>query len=104
KFHEMSPEVALTWKPSNQLTLYAAYKEGFKSGGFSGSALNSLVPPRTTKSDLTFNPETVSGYEFGVRSQSDDNRLRWSVTAFRYEYDDLQVDFFDTSRVTYITF
>jgi outer membrane receptor protein involved in Fe transport len=103
-FNNVSPEAALTWKPADRLTVYAAYKEGFKSGGFSGSAINSLVPPRTTTKDLAFGPELASGYEAGVRSTSSSNRLRWSATAFRYEYDDFQVDFFDTSRVTYITF
>jgi len=39
-----------------------------------------------------------------LRSTSADDRLRWAATLFRYEYDDFQVDFFDTSRVTYITF
>lgn len=103
-FDNVSPEAALTWTPTDRLTLYVAYKEGFKSGGFSGSAINSLVPPRTTTRDLAFEPELASGFEAGVRSTSADNRLRWSATAFHYDYDDFQVDFFDTSRVTYITF
>lgn len=103
-FDNVSPEAALTWKAQERLTIYAAYKEGFKSGGFSGSAINSLVPPRTTTKDLAFEPELASGYEAGLRSTSPDDRLRWAATLFRYEYDDFQVDFFDTSRVTYITF
>lgn len=103
-FSNVSPEAALTWTPTDRLTLYVAYKEGFKSGGFSGSAINSLVPPRTTTRDLAFEPELASGFEAGVRSTSADNRLRWSATVFHYDYDDFQVDFFDSSRVTYITF
>lgn len=104
KFHNVSPEAALTWKPAEHLMLYAAYKEGFKSGGFSGSAINSLVPPRTTTKDLAFDPELAKGYEAGVRAKLLDNRLRLGATFFRYRYDDFQVDFFDTSRVTFITF
>jgi iron complex outermembrane recepter protein len=103
-FDNVSPEAALTWTPTDRLTIYLAYKEGFKSGGFSGSAINSLVPPRTTTRDLAFEPELASGFEAGVRSTSADRRLRWAATAFQYDYDDFQVDFFDSSRVTYITF
>jgi len=101
KFDDFSPEATLTWKPTADLTIYGAYKTGYKSGGFSISGLNT---PRTTVNELAFGPETVEGFEVGVRSRLLDNTLRLNLTAFRYDYDDLQVDFFNSAITTFVTF
>ena len=55
-FDNLSPEATLTWRPTERWTVYAAYKRGFKSGGFSISALNSAIGG-TTAGDLAFGPE-----------------------------------------------
>ena len=66
-FDNLSPEVTLTWHPAEHWTVYGAYKQGFKSGGFSISALNSAIG-NTTAADLAFNPEKPKGFEGGVRA------------------------------------
>ena len=99
-FDNWSPELTLAWHITKDLTVYGAYKEGFKSGGFSGSALYSVD---TVVDDLTFNPETVEGVEFGLRAALFDNTLRFNATLYDYEYSDLQVDFLDAERITFIT-
>jgi outer membrane receptor protein involved in Fe transport len=99
-FNNLSPEATLTWKANEDLTVYAAYKQGFKSGGFSGSALYSV---NTTVNDLAFDPETVEGFEGGIRARFMDRQLRVRVDAYAYEYSDLQIDFFDTAKIQYIT-
>jgi iron complex outermembrane recepter protein len=99
-FDNLAPEVTLSWKPTEDLTLYGAYKRGFKSGGFSGSALYSV---NTTVNDLAFDPEEASGIEAGVKSTLLDGSLRLNVAVYRYEYDDLQVDFFDAANIQFIT-
>lgn len=101
KFNDFSPEVTLTWKPQANLTIYGAYKTGYKSGGFSISGLNTV---NTKITDLAFSPETVEGFEAGIRSQLLDNQLRLNVTAFTYDYSDLQVDFFNSAITTFVTF
>ncbi|NWG52840.1 MAG: TonB-dependent receptor [Hydrogenophilaceae bacterium] len=100
RFNDMSPEVALTWRPTQDLTAYIAYKQGFKSGGFSGSALYSVF---TTVDDLAFDPERVEGFEGGVRMRLLDNRLRLTLDVYDYDYSDFQVDFFDATRITFVT-
>jgi len=99
-FHNLSPEATLTWKPEENLTLYAAWKEGYKSGGFSDSAILSTL---TQPSDLQFKPEKAKGVEAGIKSIWLDNQLRLNVDAFDYLYSDLQVDFFNTPTFNYIT-
>ncbi|MDQ0466887.1 outer membrane receptor protein involved in Fe transport [Caulobacter ginsengisoli] len=99
-FNDLSPEVTLTWRPRSNLTLYAAYKRGFKSGGFSGSALHSI---NTTVDDLTFEPEKPQGFEGGVKATLFDGTLRASFDVFSYDYKDFQIDFFDATKIQYIT-
>jgi len=101
-FNDLSPEVTLRWKPSDNWTAFASYKQGFKSGGFSGSALNSAVG-NTTVNDLAFRPESAEGFEGGVRGAILDGRLRFAVDVYTYKYSDLQVDFFDATKIQYIT-
>jgi len=100
-FNNLVPEATVSWKPDTNLTLYAAYKEGFKSGGFSGSALYSA---NTTVSDLAFGPERVRGYEVGAKSTWLNGRLRIDGDLFTFRYTGLQVDFFDASKIQYQTF
>ncbi|MDP3745808.1 MAG: TonB-dependent receptor [Phenylobacterium sp.] len=101
-FDNFSPEVTLTWKPSENWMAFAAYKQGFKSGGFSISALNSAIG-NTTAADLAFNPEKPSGFEGGVRATLLDGRVRFAVDAYHYEYTDFQIDYFDATKIQYIT-
>src|SRR3546814_5955341 len=63
-----------------------------KAGSFDGS----------NPVDLTFDPETVVGYEIGMKRASYDNRFLLNVAAFRSEYQDLQVSIFnpETTRNT----
>ena len=112
-FSNFSPEATLTWKPTSNITLYGSYKTGYKSGGFSISALDSVFGGgfdpttgkaiRTPVSALAFKPETPKGVEGGVKTTLLDGSLRLNVDAFDYVYDNFQVDFFDSVHIDYIT-
>lgn len=99
-FNNWSPEVTLTWKPQSNLTLYAAYKTGYKSGGFSDSAILSIF---TSAADFQFKPETSKGFEVGEKAILFNHQLRLNVDAFDYLYSNLQVDFFNTPTFNYLT-
>lgn len=102
KFKNWSPEVTLSWKPADGIMIYGAYKTGYKSGGFSGSGINSKFSADPL-SDLVFNPEKAKGFEVGVKSTILDNQLRLNATVFQYKYTDLQVDFFNSSIFAFNT-
>jgi iron complex outermembrane receptor protein len=95
----ISPELTVSWNPGTFL-LYGAYKKGFKSGGYSNSAILARV---TTADDATFAPETVSGFELGYKSRLFDDSLQVNVAAYNYEFKDLQVNFFDSANINFIT-
>lgn len=79
-----TPKLSLEWRPRDNRLLYVSYSKGFKSGGFND--LSVINPP--------FNPEYVTSYEFGAKTEWLDRRLRLNASAFWYDYTDLQVSVF----------
>lgn len=82
---------------------YLAYKTAYKSGGFSNSGLYSSESMGGSASDFTFDPETVKGYEAGIKSTLLDDRMRLNFNVYSYQYEDLQVDFFNSPSFAYNT-
>jgi len=80
-----SPEVTLTYKATDDLTVYGAYKQGFKSGSFS------TATPPTPGENNAFGEEKVRGAEVGVKSRQLDRQLSLNLTPYFYKYDGLQV-------------
>ncbi len=87
----VSPQATLTWKPNEDVTLYAAYKQGFKTGGFNTSI---AVTPATTADSGDFASEKAKGGEVGLRTRIA-NMLSFNLTGYYYDYDDLQVQVFN---------
>lgn len=92
-FTNLSPEVTLRWTPMDDFMVYAAFKSGYKSGGFSNSGINSGFS-QNPSGDLTFAEEESDGFEVGLKSTLMDNQLRFNATAYMYDFTDLQIDFF----------
>jgi iron complex outermembrane receptor protein len=87
--------------------VYASYTEGFKSGGFGSFALVDPdgVQVGCCETDLSeadgyrsrqFEPESVDSYEFGYNGSFADGGANVRLTGFIYDYQDLQISFFDT--------
>jgi outer membrane receptor protein involved in Fe transport len=99
-FHDLSPEASLRWKPAEDLMVYGAWKEGYKSGGFSNSANQVVGIPADT---LAFKPETVRGFEAGIKTTLLDKRLHVNLAAYRYVYSDLQLEFFNAPTIALVS-
>lgn len=93
---DVSPQVTLRYKPSRDLTFYAAYKEGFKSGGFNISqTLTAGSTPQQLAAAGQFGAERARGGEVGARAILMGGALSLNATAYYYDYLDLQVQNFD---------
>ncbi|HLY54301.1 MAG TPA: TonB-dependent receptor [Stellaceae bacterium] len=101
-FTNWSPEATVTWKPTDDVTTYAAYKTGYKSGGFSNSGINSGFSPHPAQ-DFVFRPEVPRGFELGIKTSLLDNRARLNLDLYKYHYQNLQVDFFNSPTFAFIT-
>jgi iron complex outermembrane receptor protein len=80
-----APEVTVTWRPTDDLTAYGAYKQGYKSGSFV------LSTPPTPGEDNSFNEEKAQGGEVGLKGRWFDHRLAVNTAAYLYNYSGLQV-------------
>jgi iron complex outermembrane receptor protein len=80
-----TPRVVLNFQVNESVFMYVSMSEGFKSGGYPGT------PSTAEAASSPFNQEDATAYEFGIKSELFDNRLRLNVAAFSTDYQDLQV-------------
>ena len=95
---EWTPRFIAKWTPTDTAMVFASYTAGYKSGGFS---LYSLDPtPEFGQTDISqadgfrpdqVDPEEVDSYEIGYKDTLFNGNANFDLTAFYYEYDDLQV-------------
>ena len=81
KESSFDPRIVLSYSPTEDQYYYVSYSKGFKSGGFN---IGGLQPP--------FGPEKISSYEVGFKISLLDGLGHLNISAFRYEYDNLQVN------------
>lgn len=109
----ISPEVSLRYRATDNLNVYAAYKTGFKSGGIDNSILPTAALANVKSTDpalraaalssIVYDSETAKGGELGIRYQTDDRALTFNPTAFYYVFTDLQVQNFDAANTRFLT-
>ncbi len=80
-----SPRVAIDIKPTDELMLYASFSQGFKSATY--NIINIYLPPDYVE------PEEVTSYEVGIKSDWFDRSLRLNIAAFESEIKNLQTGF-----------
>ncbi|MEO1657725.1 MAG: TonB-dependent receptor [Pseudomonadota bacterium] len=83
-----SPSGSIRYDVSEQVNVYFTSGQGFRSGGF-----NTAPPdPGATEFgvDRSFEPEIVTSYEIGVKSDLADNRIAFNAAAFIQDYKDFQ--------------
>jgi len=82
---ELTPQATLRWTPNDANMAYATVSKGFKGGGFQNNASNAFAAA------TPYDPETVTNYEAGYKTEMFDRRLRWNTAVFYMKYKDLQV-------------
>ncbi|WP_262503976.1 TonB-dependent receptor [Sphingosinithalassobacter sp. CS137] len=91
----------LSYKPTDDLLVYASYSRGYKAGGFNldRSALKSPILPfslaggASLVSNLQFDEETVDAYEIGAKYSTGPFSL--NLAAFRQEFSNFQLNTFN---------
>ena len=78
-------ELSITYHPTEEIRFYAKYSHGWKPGHFNGGAVfaDQIIAPA--------DPEQVNAFEVGLKSTWWDARMSFDVSAFYYDYTDLQV-------------
>ncbi len=80
-----TPKFVIQYSPTDNIMAYVSASRGFKSGGFNAFEIQS-----------SFDEETLWSYEAGIKSTLLDRRLRANLTAFHYDYNNLQINQWQT--------
>lgn len=86
-FDKFTPRVSVSYKLSPDLTSYASFGQGFKSGGFDMRG-DAVAYPATVKG---YAPETVSTYEIGLKGSVLDHTLSFATDVFDSAYRNQQI-------------
>ena len=101
---EWTGTAILSYKPIDDLLLYASFARGYKAGGFNldRSALKSSIPTfasvggaQALVGNLQFEPELVDSYELGAKYST--GPFSVSVSAFRSDFSNFQLNTFNGS-------
>ena len=77
------PLINVAYDVSSDIMVYGKWSSGYKSGGANSRSL--FYSP--------FNPEVVTMFEVGAKTEFFDNRARLNVAAYSGTYKDIQLDF-----------
>jgi len=86
-FDDFSPRVAAVYHVNDDVNIYGTVSTGFRSGGPNPVADD----PSTPDDESSFDQETITNYEAGVKSELLDGDLRASLTLFFMDWEDIQV-------------
>lgn len=84
-YKSFSWRLGMDYDVTEDVLAYFSVDKGFKAGGFNIGIITSVA--ERTQVD----PETLISYEVGLKSTLFDRKLRMNLSAFYYDYSDLQV-------------
>ena len=93
-WQETTGKANLSYNLNDDVMLFATVARSYKSGGFNPISSESplLDPDLGGDPGLTsFEPEYINSIEIGAKTRLFDNTLQANLTAFYYDYEDLQV-------------
>lgn len=79
-------KIGANFRPADDVLLYGLVSNGFKGGLYIGS---SLTFPQELSQPAE--PENLTMYEIGVKSEVLNNTLRLNASAYYYDYQDMQI-------------
>lgn len=92
------PKFTVRWRAMENVTLYADYSHGFRSGGFNQSGVGAAVP--TPGIEDLFDEETADTFEAGIKAQLWDNRVNVSLSGYHTDAEGSYFFFFDPNTST----
>ena len=75
-WHRVNPMFNIAFDLAPSISLYAKYSTGYRAGGFNSRSITYS----------SYNPEDVTMYEVGGKSEFFDHRLRFNVAAYSGDY------------------
>ncbi|MCR5875224.1 TonB-dependent receptor [Phenylobacterium sp. J426] len=92
----LSGQIAVSYEVSDTLNVYASYSRGHKSGGINMTALPLTAQNVPAQEAAVIDPEKVTTYEAGVKSQLFDRLLTANLAVFATDVKDFQANVVDS--------
>lgn len=89
-FSKLNPSVVVEFDVHEDIMYYASFKQSFRSGGFNQGGVAPRLPGETFGADFVFGREDINAYEFGVKADVFDNRVRINAAGFYYDFKNQQ--------------
>jgi outer membrane receptor protein involved in Fe transport len=95
----------LTYKPNDDMLLYATYSEGYRPGGFNRIGRIADPNPQSPKTAIPFgyDSDTVKNYEVGAKLTMFDRSVVLNLAAYHINWKDIQVSIYQPS-LFFLTF
>jgi iron complex outermembrane receptor protein len=79
----VTPQLGLDYQATDDLLIFGDVARGYRSGGFNGrvSTATAVAP---------YAPEYTTSYELGLKSELLNRRVRFNLTGFHTDYEDMQ--------------
>ncbi len=83
-FHKVSPRAVLSWRASDNTSVYASYSEGFRSGGNQDPATlhSGFYPP--------YKPDNLKNYEVGTKGTLWQGRITFDTSVYYMDWQNVQ--------------
>ncbi|QTC91965.1 TonB-dependent receptor [Brevundimonas goettingensis] len=93
---DLSGQVALSYDVSDNVLAYGSFARGYKSGGINMAGIPNLPDGTPSLTNATVEPEAVTTWELGLKTQLFDKRVTANLAAYRTDVDDYQANVVDT--------
>ncbi|HEX8446937.1 MAG TPA: TonB-dependent receptor, partial [Sphingomonas sp.] len=81
---KFTPRVTLDYRPTDDLMVYGSWSRGYRSGGFNGRGQTIF------SASTPYDPETVTAYEVGLKSEFFNRRVAFNIAAYDTDYKGIQ--------------
>ena len=93
---DLSGQVALSYEITPDILAYGSFARGYKSGGINMAGIPNLPNGQPALTNAVVEPETVTTYELGLKTQFFDRRVTANLAAYRTDIEDYQANVVDT--------
>ncbi|MBV9881697.1 MAG: TonB-dependent receptor [Sphingomonadaceae bacterium] len=97
--------VSADWRPVPEIMLYTSVSRGYRAGGFTATGSSAVQPSVAAlqAAYTPFQPETVTNYEAGFKSDLLGRRLRVNFSAYYQDYTNIQRQVRDVVNGLFVT-
>ncbi|TMO69842.1 TonB-dependent receptor [Pseudoalteromonas aurantia] len=86
-------KMSVSYRPSDDMSVYALYSEGYRPGGNNGPLASSCADdPQAKNRKDRYTSDAIENYELGIKGSAFDRRFDYSAAVYRIDWTDIKTD------------